>query len=510
MSSPVTAEEYTRVVAENQALHGQLDALRRQLAWFKRQLFGEKSERYRVLDPAVQANLFEQAATPVPEAPEREQISYTRRKGKDRDGALTDTGLRFDDSVPRRVIDVAPAGLGQGDAEDYEVVATRSTFRLAQRRAGYEVLEYRHPVLKHRGSGSLETLSAPPNVFEGSVFDVSFAAGVLLDKFCFHLPLYRQHQRLAQSGIQVARSSLSAVVARAAALLAPVAKAQLAHALAGGVLAMDETPIKVGRKGRGQMQQAYFWPLYGQDDEICFTFSRSRGKGHIERTLKDRFHGVLLTDGYAAYETYAAGRPRVTHAQCWSHMRRGFERALGTDPAAAAALGHIGALYAAEQSIRERGLHGQAKRRARRARCGPLVRAFWRWCDEQIHRTELEPHHPLLKALGYVRERRGALEVFLAHPDVPIDTNHLERGLRPIPMGRRNWLFCWSEVGADHVATIQTLLVTCRLQGVDPYTYLVDVLQRVGLHPAARVEELTPRRWKALFADAPLRSDIDR
>lgn len=393
---------------------------------------------------------------------------------------------------------------------NHEIVATRSTFRLAQRRAGYEIVEYRHPVLKERGSGALTTLAAPGNVFEGSVFDVRFAAGVLLDKFCYHLPLYRQHQRLSQCGIQVARSSLTAVVARASALLEPIARAQLAHVLGGGVLAMDETPIKAGRKGRGRMQQAYFWPLYGEADEICFTFSRSRAGAHIERTLGDRFQGVLLTDGYAAYEKYAAGQPRIIHAQCWSHMRRGFERALGTDPAAATALEHIGALYAAERCIRERGLEGEAKRHARRHRCGPIVRAFWRWCDAQLRRMDLEPRHPLLKALGYVHERKAALEVFLGHADVPIDTNHLERGLRPIPMGRGNWLFCWSEVGAEYVAMIQTLLVTCRLQGVDPYTYLVDVLQRVGRHPAARVEELTPRRWKALFADAPLRSDIER
>lgn len=100
--------------------------------------------------------------------------------------------------------------------------------------------------------------------------------------------------------------------------------------------------------------------------------------------------------------------------------------------------------------------------------------------------------------------------MFLSDPDVPIDTNHLERGLRCIPMGRRNWLFCWSEVGAEHVGIVQSLLTTCRLQGVDPYTYLVDVLQRVAIHPASRVDELTPRRWKAQFADTPLRSDIER
>ena len=349
MSNVVAATEYARVLAENQALCGELEALRRQLAWFKRQLFGESSERHRVLDPAVQGSLFEGCAAPAPAEPERESITYTRRKGKNRDNAATDTGLRFDESVPRRIIEVPPPGCW--NADDYEVVDTRSTFRLAQRRAGYEILEYRHPVVKARRKGTLTTVAAPANVFEGSVFDVSFVAGVLIDKFCSHLPLYRQHQRLAQGGIQVARSSLTALVARTSALLEPIAQAQLAHVLGGGVLAMDETPIKAGRRGRGKMQQAYFWPLYGEADEICFTFSPSRAGAHIERTLGDRFHGVLLTDGYAAYHKYAAGQPRITHAQCWAHMRRGFERALGTDPAAATALEHIGALYAAERSI---------------------------------------------------------------------------------------------------------------------------------------------------------------
>ena len=102
------------------------------------------------------------------------------------------------------------------------------------------------------------------------------------------------------------------------------------------------------------------------------------------------------------------------------------------------------------------------------------------------------------------------LRVFLDYPDVSVDTNDLERSLRPIPTGRRNWLFCWTEMGARRVGVIQSLLVTCKLQGVDPYTCLVDVLQRVGQHPAKRVMELTPRVWKRLFADQPLRSDLDR
>ena len=114
----------------------------------------------------------------------------------------------------------------------------------------------------------------------------------------------------------------------------------------------------------------------------------------------------------------------------------------------------------------------------------------------------------MTKALAYARNRRVALEVFLTDPAVPVDTNHLERTLRPIPMGRKNWNFCWTELGAKHVGILQSLLTTCRLHNVDPYDYLVDVLQRIDQHPAASVDQLTPRLWKEHFSKSPLRSDL--
>jgi transposase len=122
----------------------------------------------------------------------------------------------------------------------------------------------------------------------------------------------------------------------------------------------------------------------------------------------------------------------------------------------------------------------------------------------------LLPSHPFAHAARYALEREAALNVFLAYPHVPIATNHLEREIRAIALGRRNWLFCWTEVGARHVGILQSLLASCRLQGVDPYLYLVDVLQRVDTHPAFEVQLLTPRLWKQHFADSPLRSDLDR
>ena len=192
------------------------------------------------------------------------------------------------------------------------------------------------------------------------------------------------------------------------------------------------------------------------------------------------------------------------------HSRRGFFEAQGAEPQAAAeALRQIGKLYELEREIRERNLEGENKRLHRLTHSKPLVDAFFDWVNRQFEQQGLLPSNPLTKALAYVRERRAGLEVFLGDPDVPMDTNHLERALRAIPMGKKAWLFCWTEVGAEHAGIVQSLIATCRLHDIDPYTYLVDVLQRVGEHPASRVAELTPRLWKQHFAASPLRSDLD-
>ena len=219
---------------------------------------------------------------------------------------------------------------------------------------------------------------------------------------------------------------------------------------------------------------------------------------------------MLLSDGYAAYEAYAK-KTGITNAQCWAHSRRGIFEAKEAEPQAAGqALAQIAALYKIEEQIRELKLTGEAKRLHRLMYSKPLVDKFFDWIDKQFEQLGLLPSNPLTKALAYVRERRGGLRVFLDDAEVAIDTNHIERALRPIPTGRKNWLFCWTEVGAKHAGIVQSLIATCRLQGIDPYTYLIDVLQRVGQRPAARVAELTPRLWKTLFADNPLRSDLHR
>lgn len=272
---------------------------------------------------------------------------------------------------------------------------------------------------------------------------------------------------------------------------------------------MDETPLKAGRL-EGKMKAGYFWPVMGEYDEVCFPFFPTRSKQCVEAVLGVNAQPgkVLLTDGYAAYASYAQ-KTGITQAHCWAHTRRQFFEARDADPERAdIALDDIRQLFAVDDDIDRLQLKGENKRIHRLTYSKPIIERFYAWIDVQFAWQGLLPSDPFVHAMGYAKDHRIGLEVFLTAPDVPLSTNHIERTLRVIPMGKKNWLFCWTELGAEHIGIAQSLIATCRLHKIDPYTYLVDVLQRVSQHPASQVAELTPRRWKERFANNPLRSDL--
>ena len=496
-------------------LSRELAAAKHQIAWFKRQIFGQKSER-RIIDGADgQMSLGEvitqdQATLPPPPT-ERVVAAHTRRPAVKAPESGDDSLPFFDASrVPVEVIELsAPEAEGLAPGA-FEVIGHKDSYRLAQRPGSYVVLNYRRPVIKIKATQAIVSPSIPVGVIEGSRADVSFVAGLLIDKFVYHLPFYRQHQRLADGGITVSRPWLTQIGQQGVALLEPIYEAQFGSIRTSRVKAMDETPIKAGRAGPGKLKAGYFWPVYGELDEVCFPFFESRRVEHVEQALglTPVERGVLLTDGYTAYEHYTK-KTGLTHAQCWAHTRRKLFEAQDVEPTVTAqGLDFIGGLYAVEERIRAQKLSAARKLDYRLMHAKPIVEQFFAWINQQFEAQGLLPSNPMTKALAYARERRCGLEVYLTDPDAPIDTNHLERALRAIPMGRKNWMFCWTELGAKHVGIMQSLIVTCRLHQIDPYDYLVDVLQRVGQHPASRVHELTPRLWKQLFAGNPLRSPL--
>lgn len=506
-SHPPLHHEYTQ-------LKNRVTELSRQLAWFQNQLFGSKSEKRYADGESRQMSLGEGLDT-LSVAPPVETIAvrYERPRGKKPlENAVSEAGLRFGPKVPVQEIRLDPAQIKALEADAYEVIGEDISHRLAQRPGSYVVIKYVRPVVKLKTAAHEEikivTASAPSNVLDKCAADVSLLAGMLVDKFVYHLPLYRIHQRLKETGIELARGTLTTWVHRSIALLAPIHQAQLDSILKSRTLAMDETPIKAARTAPGKMQTGYFWPVYGDQDEVVFPFFNNRGSKNIEAVLKN-YQGVLLTDGYAAYDKYAATVNTVVHAHCWAHTRRMFLKAQDSEPhKTQQALEHIRLLYHHDAQLKARDWTDEKRLLHRTEHSKPVVEVFFAWLEQQLMERSLLPQDPFTQAASYALQRKESLSVFLSYPDVPLDTNHLERALRVIPMGRKNWLFCWSETGAEYVGIVQGLLTTCKLHGVNPYDYLVDVLQRVGQHPASKVHELTPRLWQQHFAHAPLRSPL--
>ena len=487
-----------------------ISQLEAQLKWFRNQIFGRKSERRLAGDSKyIQLTLGSLLEEETPPAPTETVKEYQRRVKPEKllESSEDESGLRFSSDVPVKTITLQAeevADLKEG--EDYEVISEKVTHRLAQRPASYVVLKYVRPVVKLKNA-DVVSHPAPEGVFERSFADVSLVAGILVDKFQYHLPLYRQHQRLAAGGITISRQTLTNFVARAADLLAPIYYAQLSSILQSKVLAMDETPIKAGQASKGKLHQGFFWPLYGDKDEVAFPYGATRALTQAKEILGE-FAGTLVTDGYGVYSRYTSKVAGVSHATCWAHTRRKFIEAEGSEPhRCQKALEYIRLLYEIEESVRDK--ESSAVLCARRERSLSVAEEFFEWLGTELANLTILPSSPFSKAASYAIERRESLSVYLADPDVPIDTNHLERALRPIPMGRKNWLFCWTEVGAEHVGKIQSLLVTCRLHGINPYTYFVDVLQRISITKASDVADLTPIRWKELFTHQPLRSDLE-
>ena len=336
------------------ALEAQNRALRAQLEWFKRQIFGRKSEKQILLN-ADQQSLFAaeaQAQARDPGKLIREHRRHTRRCGDE----VNDSGLRFDDTVPQTIVEVPAPELAGEQAEQYEIIGFKDNARLAQLRSIFRVLIYRRPIVRHKAEQSVRVPAVPEAVLEGCYADVSLLAGLLVDKAVYHLPLYRQHQRMLNSGIQLSRSTLLNYMMRSMALLEPIYQAQWQSVRESAVVAMDEVPMKAGRKAPGKMKQTYFWPIYGDRDEVVFTWAAGRSHQHAVDQLSG-FSGILLTDGYEAYARATAklnaAAQQITHASCWVHGRRGFERALSMEPVLAQhALDRIAALYQIEATIR--------------------------------------------------------------------------------------------------------------------------------------------------------------
>lgn len=337
----------------------------------------------------------------------------------------------------------------------------------------------------------------PARLIEGGLPTDGLVAHVLVAKYADHLPLYRQAQILARQGLSLDRSTLADWVGRAAFLLRPVHERLLATLKSSSKLFADETTAPVLDPGRGRTKTGQLW-AYARDDRpwagpdppgVAYVYAPDRT---AERPIAHLagFRGTLQVDGYEGYKALAK-RGEVRLAFCWSHVRRQFYdlAAGGAAPIATEALARIAALYKIEAEIR--GRSAEERRAARQARSRPLIETLEPWLQEKL--ALISRKSTLAEAIRYALTRWAGLALFLDDGQVELDTNAVERSMRPLALTRKNALFAGSDGGAEHWAVIASLVETCKLNGVEPQGYLADVIGRiVGGHPQSRLDELLP------------------
>jgi len=373
--------------------------------------------------------------------------------------------------------------------------------------AQYQVIVTRRPKYACRTcQAAVVQAPAPARLIEGGLPTERLVAHVVVAKYADHCPLYRQAQIMARQGISIDRSVLAFWTGYAAAEVKPVWRLMREELLRSTKLFVDETTAPVLDPGRGRTKTGYFWALArderpwqgGAPAAVVYSYAPGR-RGDYALALLKGYTGVLQTDGYAGYRALAdpkrAGGP-ATLAFCWAHWRRQFFDLAKSPPApiATEALKRIAELYAIEAEIR--GKSAQERQAARQQKSKPLVAVLRTWLETTLAR--LAGGSTIAQALRYGLNHWDGLARFLDDGRIEIDSNTVERSMRPIALNRKNALFAGSDEGAENWAMLASLIETCKLHGVNPEAYLTDVLTRlVNGWPNKRISELIPWSWVA-------------
>jgi transposase len=340
------------------------------------------------------------------------------------------------------------------------------------------------------------TAPAPAQIVPKGKLSNEFIIELLAQKYQQHLPVYRQQVGLAENyGIELSRKTLTDAILAAGSLLGAVVQAQKVELLAGGYIQADETtmpcqtPEKTGRNHR-----AYMWEYSAPGGVVIFDFRMGRGREGPATFLKG-FVGTLQCDGYGAYDDLGEG---IVYAGCMSHARREFVDAAKVaplDPRPTEVLGRFGELYAVEQQARQMGLGAAERLALRQSKSAPVMASLQKRLVSL--RQELAPGGTLAKACDYTLGQWSRLEVYLKDGRIEIDNNWCEGAIRPLALGRKNWLHIGSEAAGPKVAAIVSIVETCRRLDVNLRRYLMAILPTLGDWPSHRVGELTPTAWKA-------------
>jgi transposase len=470
-----------------------------QLDWLRRQLFGRKSEKMDPKQRLLFAGLFEKLQQqldqqPVPEPAATSPASApkgpssnrpSRRNGRAPLPADLPRVPEYKDPDPRQIENMRC--IGEDITEILEYIP-----------AGFYVRQIiRRKYAPSGGLGPVVLAPLPALPIEKGRPGPGVLAYIITSKYCDHLPLYRLEQIFARHGLHIPRTTQWDWVRDSADLLVAIVLAMKRLILASAKIHTDDTHIPIQDKSRTQVREGYLWPHIDMANNVYFDYTTTRSREGPEQMLGG-YQGYIQADAFHGYDGLY-GEGKATEVGCWGHARRKFDEALQTDPLRAnQMLALIAQLYVIEKKAREEQLDAEGTKALRQEFSKPIL-------EDQIQPlletwgAEVLPKSPIGKAVTYAVNQWEALNRYLENGILSIDNSLSERVIKLVALGRKNWLFSGSDEGAQRAAILYSLIASCKLCGIDPFVYLRDVLERINTHPANRINDLTPPRWKELF-----------
>lgn len=464
--------------------------LKKQLEWFHKQFFGSKSERL-VPDSPQQLILFPEM-TPVSK-PKKGKIAGHERGKKEPKESIT-----LPDNLPVERIELdlpETEKVCKVTGEALVKIGEEITRKLAHRPGSFYIKEivrfkYAAPIQKEAG---IQIAPLPPTLLNRCLADDSLLASILVSKFGDHLPLYRLSEIVSREHVYLSRQLLSDWVIRAGKALYPLYQEMERQLIANGTLFIDETPVDLQEKGKGSLHQGYMWVMCGGDKAPYqyYRFFKDRKHQNAE-TLLQNYQGLLHSDSYGAYHKQAK-KEEIIWLPCWAHIRRKFFEAETNDPLREWVLEKIQALFLLERKA----LDSPPSDRLyiRQTEEIPIIDELITKVKEKLASRHLLPRSKLREALGYFCSLIPYLKNYTSNPEARLDNNAAERAIRPLAIGRKNWLFVGSEGGADAAAVALSLIQTCRSLKINPRDYLEEVMKRLLDHPSNKLSELLPDNW---------------